>query len=115
MFKLNPAPTFRATVPISQPGDEPPLQLEVIFRHRGRAELAALMAEVSNSTAHGKSDVDALSQIIDAWTGVVDADGAVVAYSRQALERLLDAFPASGADIFRAYWTELTESKRKNF
>lgn len=114
MFKLNPAPTFKATVDVSQPGDAPSLQLEVVFRHRGRAELVALMDDIANSKQAGKTDAEALGQIIETWVDVVDADGAAVPYSSAALDRLLDAYPAAGADILRAYWMELTKAKQKN-
>ena len=62
MFKLNPAPTFKATVDVSQPGDAPSLQLEVVFRHRGRAELVALMDDIANSKQAGKTDDDVQTQ-----------------------------------------------------
>ena len=79
MFKLNPAPTFKATVDVSQPGDAPSLQLEVVFRHRGRAELVALMDDIASSKESGKTDAEALGQIIESWVDVVD-DRQVVAH-----------------------------------
>ena len=109
MFKLCPAPTFTAAVPLSVAGVPEPLDLVVTFRHKSKAALDAWM-----SGAKGKADDVLLHEVIDSWAGMQDGSGAEVPYSLTALGELLNNYPASHGELFRAYLRELTEAKRKN-
>lgn len=109
MFKLNPAPTFTAQVPLSVPGLPEPLALAVTFRHKGKSALAAWMA-----SAAGKQDAELLHEVIAGWSGMQDEAGAEVSYSLAALTDLLENYPAAHGELFRGYLGELTEAKRKN-
>lgn len=109
MFKLNPAPTFVAQVPISVPGLSEPLEVAITFRHKAKTAVKSWM-----DNAAGKTDADLLHEIIAGWSGMQAEDGAEVAYSLTALGDLLENYPASHGELFRAYLRELTEAKRKN-
>ena len=103
MFKLNPDPTFRASVALSVPGSEQPATLAVDFKHLPKSALRDYF-----SGLEGKSDAEALGAIIAGWDGV-DTD-----YSPEALALLLDNYPAAAAELFEAYRRELLDARRKN-
>lgn len=109
MFKLNPKPTFTAPVALSVPGLSEPLEVLFTFRHKGKEALAKWVA-----TASQKLDAEALSEVVCGWAGVKDEDGQDVPYTLTALSALLENYPASQGEVFRAYLRELTEAKRKN-
>lgn len=103
MFKLEPSPTFRATVAITVPGgDSQPLKVQ--FKHKTRSALQAFLDDAS-----GRIDADMLSDMIasveDKEEGQSDAN---------FLAQLTENFPAAANDLLRAYLKELTESRVKN-
>lgn len=104
MFKLQPNPTFKAKVAISVAGQVAPAQIEVEFKYLSRPQVR----DYFESLGGGKTDAEALSEIIVGWSGPDQA------FSREALEMLLDNYPASGSDLFETFRRELLESKRKN-
>lgn len=109
MFSLDSSPEFTADVPLSRPGISEPIAIKVTFRHKTRDALQTWIAGAPTS-----EDVDLLNQVIVGWTGVFDKDGAPVPYSVTVLSDLLNTFPPSRGEIFRAYLSELTDAKRKN-
>lgn len=103
VFKLQPNPTFKATVALSVPGEPDPSCIEVEFRYLGKRAAKEYFGGLG-----GKSDAEALGGLIVGWAGV-DAP-----YSADALAQLLDNYPASAGELFEAYRVELLEAKRKN-
>lgn len=109
MFQLDPNPTFEVSVLISVPGKADGLALLVIYRHKRKTALADWIGR-----APGRSDVEILGEVIEGWSGMHDAAGKDVPYTRDALDTLLENYPAAKDDLFQTYLRELTEAKRKN-
>lgn len=108
MFKLEPAPTFDATVQITVPGGSPaPLRLQ--FKHMGKKAVQAWVAD-----AKEREDAEFLMRAVVGWDGVQDAAGSAVPFTEQAFAQLLDAYAASGREIFDAYLRELAQGRAKN-
>ena len=105
MFKLTANPTFKAKVEISIPGATKPGIIEVEFKHQSKEKLKAFFDQMKDSEA---ADVEHLAKIIVGWSGV-DTD-----YSEEALDAMLDQYPAAAHELFAAYSAELLVSKRKN-
>lgn len=110
MFKLNPAPTFTAKIPLSVPGLPEPLELDVTYRHKNKTELQKWL-----EGSKGKADSAVLHEVITGWSGMQGEDGAEVPYSLDALTTLLENYPVAHQELYRGYLRELTESRRKNF
>lgn len=111
-FRLVPAPTFEALVPVLVPGATGPAMLRMVFRHKGRRDLEAWMAAAIQGA--GGSDAEWLAKVISGWSGVSDLAGADVPYTSEALAALLDAYPAAGRQIYETYLEALTGERRKN-
>jgi hypothetical protein len=109
MFKLNPAPTFTASVPLSVPGLTEPLEVLITFKHKNRTALGKYLGEMQ-----GREHTDYLHEVIDSWSGVHNDAGEPVPYSLTALTDLLGNYSVAHAEILAAYTRELTEAKRKN-
>ena len=105
MFKLQTNPTFTAKVPISVPGQAKPVDVDIEFKFLTRKKVAAFFERLREE---GMEDAKALSEIIVGWKGVDEA------YSPEALETLLDNYPAASRDLFSAFSRELMESRSKN-
>lgn len=103
MFKLQPKPTFWARVPVSIPGESKPAQIEIEFKHLGRESLKSFF-----ETLEGKTDSDAISEIVCNWRGI-DAD-----FNRDNLDELLNNYPSSAMSLFDTYRKEVMEAKAKN-
>lgn len=101
-FDLNPAPTFRATVQITQPGGGH-RPLELVFRHKTRKQLNAFLADTD------QTNEAMVAEIVDA---VPDLPAGMTV--EQFFEQLWENFPASPLDIYLGYVRELQESRRKN-
>lgn len=120
MFKIDPAPTFAADVPLSVPGDDKPRVLRITFRHKGRRALADYQARsVEVAQQADQAGADAVFQayvgeIIDAWAGMVDAEGRPLPYNAENLALLLDNYPAAGAEIVRFYNRQLGHARAGN-
>ena len=105
MFKLqNTNPTFTAKVGISVAGQAKPAEIEIEFKYLTRKKVKDYFAGLKGD----KEDHEALAEIIVGWRGV-DQD-----YTPEALEALLDNYPAAARDLFAAFSSELMESRRKN-
>lgn len=103
MFKLTPNPTFTAKVPLSVPGQDKPANVDIEFKHLSRPKIKTYFEGLE-----GKTDTDALGEIIIGWKGI-DED-----YSPEALQELLDNYPAAAGELFEAFRKELMEARRKN-
>lgn len=103
MFKLNPNPTFNAKVQLSVPGQDKPVSVEIEYKHLSRPQIKKYFDGLE-----GKTDAEALSEIILGWKGI-DAE-----YDSDTLQALLDNYPTSGGELFEAFRKELMEARRKN-
>jgi hypothetical protein len=102
-LKLQPNPTFSCAVPLSVPGQDDRAVITVTFKHMARSAMQKFF-----SGMEGKTDVDALSQIIAGWSGVDEP------YTKKSLGVLLDNYPASAGELFDAFRRELLEARAKN-
>ena len=107
MFNLNPAPTFKALVPLSVPGVAQPLEVEFTFRHKTRTAVEAWAARYVD-----KPGAETLAEVIEGWA--LKQDGEAVPYTFTALSELIEAYTPARAEISDAYLIELTRAKRKN-
>jgi len=108
MFKINPNPTFPATVKITVPGGQP-TPIEFVFKHKTRAGLAEWMQHME-----GKADADLVGEYIAGWSGVFDDAGEPVPFSVDAVLKVCNGFPAAALEIYAGYIKALTESRAKN-
>lgn len=99
-FQLQPKPTFKATVSIPRPGEDDG-ELTFTFRHKPIKELSEL------ETLEGKSAIDFLADIIEAWALPDEC-------SRANLEVLLDNYPGATNAIVSTYYREITGNREKN-
>lgn len=104
MFKLDPSPTFKATVKIPAPGGESQ-DLVCLFKHRTRDDLQAL---VTKANAGDLSDLDATMEFLAGWEGA-DAE-----FSREAVEKLLQGYHGSARALYLKYLEELTQARLGN-
>jgi len=109
MFNIDPAPQFTAPVPLSRPGLAEPIEVQITFKHKNRAEVAAWVAKGAGAT----DDVQLLGEVIEGWTGLINAKGELVPYNATELSKLLTNYTPARGEIFRAYLGELTEAKKK--
>lgn len=105
MFALQPKPTFKQDVTIPTTTGEGVIEFE--FKHKGRKALKAFYESLGEGDT-ARSDVDALGELIAGWSKV---DGK---YSAEALEALLDNYPAAARVIFEGYNKGLFEGRQKN-
>lgn len=106
MFSINPNPTFAAEVaiPVAGGGTE---KLNLLFKHKRRDDVREFFARASEG-ADGESDADVLLEIVEGWEDV-DAP-----FSREALDQLVQNYPAAPRAIFDTYLAELTGQRRGN-
>ena len=114
MFKINPNPTFAATLALVVPGGgvQP---LDVVFRHKGRRELDEFVKRPSKAAEQGAplSDAEYLAEVV-ARLDVCDDQGQPLPYTDDVLAQLLEAYPSAGRQIFDGYLAALTEARAKN-
>lgn len=107
MFKTQPNPTFRKKVGFCSPGsNKPDFVLDVEYRYKRKSAVKEYFESLAGS---GKSDVDALMELIVGWSGL-DAPP----FSVEALTELLDLYSSAAAELFGAYTRETFEAKQKN-
>ncbi|CBJ37898.1 conserved protein of unknown function [Ralstonia solanacearum CMR15] len=106
MFSINPKPTFtaEAAIPVAGGGTE---KLQLVFKHKTRDEVKAFFAQ-AGAGADDQSDADVLLEIVAGWEGVD------VPFSREALDQLVQNYPAAPRAIFDTYLAELTGQRRGN-
>lgn len=104
MFALKPKATFKADVSIPTPFGEGKVKVE--FRHKGRKAFKEYIDTfTAEGDAEGRSDADALFEIVENWSGIDSP------YNRENLETLLDAYPTAAKQMFAAYNSALFEGK----
>jgi hypothetical protein len=100
-LKLNPEPTFKASVRIPVPGGESE-PVEFVFRHRTLDDLTAWRIEM-----RGKQDFDVVTTCVVSW-GLNDE------FNDDNVRRLLQNYGGAGAAIAEAYMRELMGARRGN-
>lgn len=108
MFKLNPNPTFKASVKVSVPGGDP-LPIEFEFKHKTRTGLAEWM---KNQGA--RPDREIVPEFIVGWSGVINEAGDQEPWSVDSFLKLAENYPAAAVEVYAGYIAALTESKAKN-
>lgn len=108
MFKINPAPTFKAAIKITVPGGDPKA-ITFEFKHRTRTGLAEWIKNMS-----GKEDRALVSEFVAGWSGVIGEDGLEVPYTLDAFMQLAENYPAASMEVYAGYVEALTESRTKN-
>lgn len=103
MFKLNPAPTFKAKVSIPIPGQAKPADIDVEFKHLSAAQRAEVFGNLD-----AKTKLEFVSELVVGWSGVDQA------FSAKALEALLDNYPAATTAIIEAFNREFFGARAKN-
>lgn len=101
-FDLNPAPTFEATVQITQPGSGH-RPLTVVFRHKTKSQIKAFVADDK------QSDADMAAEIVER---VPELPPDLT--QPEFFEQLFEKFPASAVDLYFGYLRELQEARAKN-
>lgn len=101
MFKLEPNPTFRATVNIPRGG-----AISFEFRHKTKSQVKDYIERAQ--TAGDKGELPILAEVVVGWAGVD------VEYSEANLGVLLENYPAAGAAILGTWARELGDAKLGN-
>ena len=110
MLKLNPNPTFDATVKVTVPGQQEPDELDLTFRYRGKKAMAELWEKYKQSDKKAKklTDVDLFLDMATGWK-MPDAE-----FSRENVEIFLDNYPAAANEISLEYTKLNLGSRVKN-
>lgn len=107
MFKQQPKQTWQKKVGICAPGSsKPDFVLNVEYRYKRKSEVKEFFEALAGS---GKSDVDALMELIVCWSGPDLPD-----FTEEALTELIDRYPSAAAELFGAFSRETFEAKQKN-
>jgi hypothetical protein len=115
MLKLNPKPTFEATVKITVPGQQEPAPVKFTFKYMPKKALLEFFEkhraeydDEGNELKAASQDDVMLGEIITAWSGIDEP------YSEKALAEFLDNYPAAAGEIIVAYNKLVLESRVKN-
>lgn len=100
-FKLNPEPTFKASVRIPVPGGESE-SVEFTFKHRTKTQIKAFPAECKD-----KPDDEVVKMCVVAW-GLDDQ------FNDENVARLVENYPRAAWAIVEAYLGELTRARLGN-
>lgn len=100
-IKLEPNPTFWATVTIQPPGEGKAFDIKCQFRHKTTEQRDEFVAS-------GKKDLDAVREIL------VDWEDDVAPYSDDVLSTLIANYPGAGLAFVSTYLRELMGSRRGN-
>lgn len=100
MFKLQPNPTFKATVSIPRAGEKDG-QLTLTFNHKPLKALAE-MEKLEDKTA-----LDFISEIVAGWALPEEC-------TSENLGVLLENYPGAMSAITRTYYNELLGNREKN-
>ena len=73
-----------------------------------------MVAQQADAPGAEAALVDYVAEIIDAWVGLVDAEGRPLPYTPENLALLLDNYPAAGAEIVRFYNRQLGHARAGN-
>lgn len=125
MFKLNPDPTFKASVKITVPGREP-LPIEFEFKHKTRTGLdtwqKAMVRVEPDPTPDDpnrtktviKSDREVVEEYIVGWDGPINSSGDKEPWSVDAFFKVCENYHTAAAEVYVGYLKALTESRAKN-
>lgn len=102
MFKIDPEPTFKASLTIVGQGREQ--VLNVVYRHKQRSDYIALLDRVRAGDVQVS---DALLQLVESW----DADGPLNA---ETIAKLQEAQPGVDWAIVSGYTEALTVARKGN-
>ncbi len=109
-IRINPAPTFKAKVRFTQPGDgEAVATLE--FRHKTPDALAVWRAQLDKQPA-----AQSLAEVVAGWDAAdfEDDAGAPVPFSPEAFALFLSGHSPRAEELALGYFIALTESRVKN-
>jgi len=101
MFKIEPNPSFWATVEIHVPG-EGPAKFEAEYRFLDRAESQVYFESLNN-----KTNIEALDEILLDWRGIN------APFSKDNLLKLLDNYSTAAPGFYKAYLAEITGTADK--
>jgi hypothetical protein len=120
MIRIVPNPTFTCDVPLSVPGADKPASIKITYRHKGRKALGEYQARAVELAMQADAPDAAqqfaayVGEVVEGWTGVLDADDKPLPYTVDNLARLLEAYPAAGAEIVRRYSHQLSHARAGN-
>ena len=120
MIRIVPNPTFTCDVPLSVPGADKPVTIRLTYRHKGRRDLSDYQTRAVELAMHADAPDAAqqfaayVGEVVEGWTGVLDADDKPLPYSTDNLARLLEAYPSAGAEIVRCYSRQLSHARSGN-
>jgi hypothetical protein len=100
-LKLNPEPTFKATIRIPVPGGESE-PVEFTFKHRTLTQLKAFGDEI-----RGKDNAEAVMLLVAGWS-LDDA------FNLENVQRLVENYPRASAAIVDGYYNELVKGRLGN-
>lgn len=98
-----PNPTFEAPARITVPGQEALGEFVGVWKYKGRKALKAFIQGLGEM-----SDIEAIGEVLIGWREVD------VPFSAEALQTVLDNYPASPEELLQAYFIGLQESRLKN-
>lgn len=100
-FKIDPAPTFKAPVPIPIAGGDPAM-VEMEFKHRDKDELDAFIKSRTS-----KQDADSVMEMVVGWDFEDE-------FSEANVKRLVKKRIGAPLAIFTTYIDELVKARTKN-
>lgn len=109
MFKIAPNPTFTVPVSIHVPGADAPGTINITYKFLDPEQLKSWQSSQGN-----KPLVDSLHEVVMGWSGVEDATGSVIEFSKENFNAVLNKYHTAAEDITRAYLQEILGAKRKN-
>jgi hypothetical protein len=112
MFKLTKSPTFWMTVAgdeQTESGRRVEFKFELKVKRITFPELSDLLRAAADE---GRSDFEAIKDLVLDWRGIGNDDGEPLAYSPEALQDLMAV--VGGAPIIRALIKAMPKAKEKN-
>lgn len=103
MLKLNPNPTFKADVQLTEPGKAEPTVVKITYRYKTRKEVEEFGERVKDFPV-----ADALKEIVADWEGI-DAQ-----CTPENIGLLCENYLPAGLELLTAYYKELSISRVKN-
>ena len=97
-LSLKAKPTFIAPVPVAQPGDDKPINIEVTFKHQRKTDFEAWLKFAGEKK---RSDRELVSEIVVAWSGPD------VTFSPEALNDFVEEHHGAATEMVRVYCKQL--------
>jgi hypothetical protein len=102
-------------VSFTVPGSDQLGSLKITFTYQTARQHDAWRDQAIAEASSGKRTMtQILAPVVKAWDGLLDDQGKPVSFSTEALDDLIDRFPAAATELFRGYTRVLTESRVKN-